>query len=255
MIFKSANGDYITIKEYLERNKSGKTPQKIYYAPGEDTQVSFLNMMKAQGIEVIFANPIIDSHIFQHLEMKNPEVTFVRIDSEINESLVDKERKEIADASNQTDSEKLKEIFDKILNENVEASFSKDSYGKFIKKYPQAVNILAPYLRTKDDFTYVKPYEITPEAREKLGKDAFEEILNNMYLTVKTEVKHLKAKDIPAMIVFNEFMRRFQEMNYLSQSKDNDMLKNHTIVVNPQNETIKKILKFYREGKTEKAEL
>ena len=255
MIFKSANGDYVTIKEYLERNKSEKTPQKVYYAPGEDTQVSFLNMMKAQGIEVIFANPIIDSHIFQHLEMKNPDVTFVRIDSEINENLVDKDKKEIADASNRTESEKLKEIFDKILNENVEASFSKESYGKFIKKYPQAVNVLAPYIRTKDDFTYVKPYEIPLEIREKLGKDAFNEILNNMYLTVKTEVKHLKAKDIPAMVVFNEFMRRFQEMNYLSQSKDNEILKNHTVIVNPQNETIKKILKFYEEGKTEKAEL
>ena len=255
LIFKSSNDDFVTIKEYLERNKSDAKPQKIYYAAGEDTQVSFLNLMKAQGIEVIFTNPIIDSHIFQHLEMKNPDVTFVRIDSEINENLVDKDKKEIADASNRTESEKLKEIFDKILNENVEASFSKESYGKFIKKYPQAVNVLAPYIRTKDDFTYVKPYEIPLEIREKLGKDAFNEILNNMYLTVKTEVKHLKAKDIPAMVVFNEFMRRFQEMNYLSQSKDNEILKNHTVIVNPQNETIKKILKFYEEGKTEKAEL
>ncbi len=255
IIFKTTQDDYVTIKEYGERNKSKDKPQKVFYAQSEDTQVTYLNLMKEQGIEVIYSHPIIDSHIFQHLEMKDRDVTFVRIDSEINDNLIDKDKTEIVDASNRTNSEKLKEIFDKTLNENIEANFNKDDYAKFIKQHPETINTLAPYVRTKDDFTYIKPYDIPFNIREKLGKDVFSEILGKVYLSVTSEMKFLKTKSIPAMVVFNEFMRRFQEMNYLSQPKESDMLQNHTVIVNPENETIKKVLKFHEDGKLEEAKL
>jgi molecular chaperone HtpG len=44
-------------------------------------------------------------------------------------------------------------------------------------------------------------------------------------------------------------------MNYLQQSTDFDMLKNHTLIINPENETIKNILKLAEKGKQDKAEL
>jgi molecular chaperone HtpG len=255
VIFKSSQEDFVTVKEYQERNKSKDKPQKIYYAQSEDTQVSYLKLMKEQGIEVIFSSSFLDNHLFQDLEMKNRDITFIRIDSEINENLIDKDKKEVVDAANKTISDRIQEIFNSTLNEKIEASFSKDSYGEFIKKYPEAVSILAPFIRTQDDFTYIKSYEITPSAREKLGEDVYAEILKNTYFDIKTEIKHLKSKNIPAMIVFNEFTRRFQEMNYLHQSSDFDMLKNHTLIVNPENETIKSILKLAEKGKKDKVEL
>ncbi len=255
VIFKSSQEDFVTVNEYQERNKSKDKPQKIYYAQSEDTQVSYLKLMKEQGIEVIFSSSILDNHLFQDMEMKNKDVTFIRIDSEINENLIDKDKKEVVDAANKTISDKIQEIFNSTLNEKIEASFSKDSYGEFIKKYPESVLILAPFIRTQDDFTYIKSYEITPSAREKLGEEAYAEILKNTYFEIKAETKHLKSKNIPAMIVFNEFTRRFQEMNFMQQSTDFDMLKNHTLIVNPENETIKSILKLAEKGKKDKVEL
>ncbi len=255
VIFKTTNDDFVTIKEYLERNKSKEKPQKIYYAQSEDTQVSYLNLMKEQGIEVIFSNSVLDNHLFQNLESKNSDINFVRIDSEINDNLVE-ESKEVVDSQNRTISDRIKEIFNKRLNDNIEASFNKDSYADFIKKYPEAVSALAPYSHTKDDITYIKPYEITPEAKNRIGEKAFKEIMDQANLTVTAEVKHLKSKDIPAMILFNEFMRRFQEMNYLSQpNKEMDMLKNHTIVVNNQNAIIKKIVKFADDNAQKKVDI
>jgi molecular chaperone HtpG len=50
-------------------------------------------------------------------------------------------------------------------------------------------------------------------------------------------------------------MRRFQEMNAMMTMGNNDMLKTHNIVVNPENETIKKILKLNDENEQEKVEL
>ena len=76
-----------------------------------------------------------------------------------------------------------------------------------------------------------------------------------MHLEVTTEAKYLKSKNIPAMVVFNEFMRRFQEMNYIIQKDSMDMLKNHTLIVNPDNKTIIKILDLYDKNEIDKAKL
>lgn len=254
VIFKTTNDDYITIEEYKKRNKSKEKSAKIYYAQSEDTQVSYLNMMKEQGIEVIFSNSALDNHLFQHLEMKGDNISFVRIDSEINDNLVEKS-KEVVDEENKTISEKIQEIFNKRLNDKIEASFNKDNYAKFIEKYPKAVKALDPFSRTKDDFTYIKPYEISAKAKDEIGAEAFSEIVENAHLEVKAEVKHLKSKDIPAMILFNEFMRRFQEMNMMQQGGNNEMLKNHTIIINNQNETIKNIVQYAENGKDKEVDL
>jgi molecular chaperone HtpG len=208
--------------------------------------------MKEQGIEVIYSDSMMDNHIFQQLETKLENISFVRVDSEINDKLVDSEQKEVVDEGNKTQSEKIKEIFDKTLNDNIEAAFNKDSYADFIKKHPDAVNTLSPYVRTENDFTYIRPYDIPPAVREKLGKEAFDSIMEKVNLTITTQVKHLKTKEIPAMLVFNEFMRRFQEMNSMYRQEQPDMLQNHSIIVNAANQTVKKIVKLYRDGKTEK---
>lgn len=250
LIFKTAEDDYVTIEEYLARNKSDDKPQKVYYAQSEDTQVSYLKLMKEQGVGIIYSKSVLDNHIFQHLEMKNNEVTFVRIDSEINDNLVNKDDKRSGD------SDTIERIFNKALNDNIEASFSKDDYAEFIKKYPKAATVLTPFTTTVDDNTKIKPYDITATAKEELGEEAFNEILQKAFIEIKTESKHLKTKNIPAMIVFNEFMRRFQEMNMINQPESGmDMLKNHTLIVNPENETIKKIVQLDKKGKTEQVNL
>ncbi len=254
VIFKSSQDDYVTIEEYKERNKKDEKPYKVYYASGKDLQVSYLKLMKEQGMEVIFSDSVIDNHLYQQFEMKEQEITFVRIDSEINDNLVNNDEAEVVDESNRTMSEKIKEIFDRNLNEKIEASFNKDAYAEYIKKNPDAATVLTPFIRTENEYTYVKPYDISPSVREKLGK-GFDEILEKAYLEVKTEVKNLKTETIPAMIVFNEFMRRFQEMNYLSQGKEADMLKNHTLVVNQTNPAVKKIVSYYDEGKYDEVKL
>ncbi|MCF7918739.1 MAG: molecular chaperone HtpG [Candidatus Cloacimonetes bacterium] len=243
LIFKSTNDSWVTIAEYLERNKTEEEQQKIYYASGNDLQVSYIQMMKEQGLEVIYSDSVIDGHVFQKLESDNDKLKFVRVDSEINDNLVEAEKAEIADAEGRTDSQKLKELFDSNLNQNVEASFSKDDYAKFIKDHPAAINLLASHIRTENDFTYLKPYELSSEVRKELG-DAWQELVNKAYLEVTTKVKHLKTPEIPAMIVFDEQMRRWQEMNSMMAGDGFDMLKHHTLVINAENETIQKILRL-----------
>lgn len=251
IIFKTTNDDYVTLDEYLERNKSEDKPQKIYYAADEDSQVSYVKMMKDQGIEVVYSESVLDSHLFQHLESKKENVSFVRVDSEVNDNLVNNDEAEVVDENGQTVTAKIKEIFTTNLNDEVKANFSKDDLKKFFKDHKHATELLNPYLESKDENSIIHPYQIPLNVRKELGDDVFAEIVNKAFTQITIDIKNLKSDEISAMVVFNEQMRRFQEMNYLASNSDFNMLANHTLMINKQNPTIQKIIKLNEQGKQE----
>ena len=246
VIFKTASGDYVTVEEYKTRNNSGDEKTKIWYAGSEDTLVSYLNLMKEQGIEVVFQNSPLDMHLYQRLESKLDKIEFLRIDSEMNDLMVNKDE----GTDNAELEDKLKNIFYKAMGQNVEASFSKDSYAEFIKKHPVAVTALAPYIVQQGEQSIVKPYELPLEVKKELGAEAMKEIHDHAFSELKIEVKSLKSSEIPAMIVFSEFMRRWHDMDMLNrQNNSADMLKYHSLVVNRENHVIKKIVELDSAGK------
>lgn len=249
VIFKSASGDYVTLEEYKARNKSEGDKTRIWYASGEDTQVSYLSLMKEQGIEVIYQTSPLDTHLYQQLESKLDKIEFIRVDSEINDLLVDQDKKELVDRDGRAGSDKLKEIFYRALGQKVEASFSKDSYAEFLKKHPNATTALNPYLKQEEDRTLIRPYEIPFDVREELGEETLKALFEHAYTPIKVEVKSLKSPEIPSMIVFNEFMRRWHDMSQIQRHSDSGMLKDHTLVVNRANPVINKILELDASGK------
>ncbi|HOH97447.1 MAG TPA: molecular chaperone HtpG [Candidatus Cloacimonadota bacterium] len=251
VIFKSASGDFLTVEEYKARNASSEEKTRIWYAAGEDTQVSYLNLMKEQGIEVVFQSSPLDTHLYQQLESKLEKIEFIRIDSEVNDILVDKD----SAASSGDTVFKLQSMFYKALGQSVEASFSKESYAEYLKKHPQAATILTPYLIQKDEQTIVKPLELPAKVREELGADALKAIQEHIYTELTVDVKSLKSKEIPAMIVFSEYMRRWHDMDMVSRmSGGADMLKYHTLVINPEHAVIQKLLALESAGKQEEVE-
>jgi len=244
----------VTIREYLDRNEQEGEEKKIYYASSNDLQVSYIEMMKQQGLEVIYSDSVIDNHVFQKLETSGEKIKFVRVDSEINDNLVESDKTEIVDSLGRTESERLCDIFDRALNTSVEASFSKDDYGKFIKEHPEALEVLASHIRNEEDFTYVRIFDLNPLELKQLGK-SWDELRKKAYLEVTTKVKHLKSDSIPAMIVFDEQMRRMQEMNSMFAGEGFDMLRHHTLVINAENETVKKVLELQEKNENEKVDL
>jgi len=245
-IFKSAGGDYLTVEEYKNRNAASEENTKIWYAASEDTQVSYLNLMKEQGLEVIYQTSPLDIHLFQRLESKLDKVEFVRIDSEVNDTLLSPEEAAISSL----EQERLKKLFYKALGQKPEASFSKESFKEFLKKHPKASTVLSPYLIQKDEQTLIDILELPPDVTGELGKEVMDELQNHAYTDVKVELKNLKTKEIPGIIVFSEFMRRWHDMDMISKMGGAaDMLKNHSLVVNTENEVIQKILKLDAEGK------
>ena len=252
-IFKSASGDYLTVEEYKLRNAASSKDEttKIWYAASEDTQVSYLNLMKEQGIEVIYQTSPLDIHLYQRLEGKLEKVEFIRVDSEVNDLLVNQENSSISEA----DREHLKKLFYNALGQKVEASFSGESLKEFFKKYPEAATLLTNYQIQQDEQTLINLLDLPADVVEKLGTKAMEELQNQAYTELKVEVKNLKTKEIPGIIVFSEFMRRWHDMDMVSRMGGaGDMLKNHSLVVNTENEVIQKILEMDKAGKKEEVD-
>lgn len=110
VVFKSTRGDHVTIEEYLVRNP--QLEKKVYYTSDEIGQAHYLELFKQQNIEVLSLNTLIDTHFIQFIEYKNHGVKFARIDSDISESLVDKEKASIVDPkTNKTSDELIADIF------------------------------------------------------------------------------------------------------------------------------------------------
>lgn len=250
-IFKSASGDYLTVEEYKTRNSAqNEDKTRIWYAASEDTQVSYLNLMKEQGIEVIYQNSPLDIHLYQRLESKLDKTEFIRVDSEINDLLVNKDEEQLSIS----DKSQARKTFYRALKQKVEASFSEESLKEFFKKHPKAAPELAPYQIQADKQTTIDLLSLPSDVEEKLGAEAMKALNEHVYTEITVEAKSLKSKDIPAMIVFSEFMRRWHDMDMLNRMGSSDMLGHHSLVINTENPIIHKIVELDKAGEMEKAE-
>ncbi len=109
---------YTTLKEYLERNKE-KQENRVIYCSEPGTQNTYVELYKNQGLEVLFLDSFIDTNYFiPFLEREYSEVKFARVDSELDDTLVEDDKaQEIVDpTTNKTRSELIKELFEKAIN-------------------------------------------------------------------------------------------------------------------------------------------
>jgi molecular chaperone HtpG len=108
---------YTTLKEYLERNKE-RHENRVFYSTDEASQATYIELHKNQGLEVLFMDSFIDTHFINFLEREYNDVKFTRVDSDLDNTLLDKDKaQEIVDPkTNKTRSESIKELFEKSLN-------------------------------------------------------------------------------------------------------------------------------------------
>ena len=144
----TSNPAYITLKEYLERNK-GSHENRVFYCTDEATQATYVELHKKQGLEVLFMDSFIDTHFITFLEREYPDVKFSRVDADLDKTLFDQDKAgEIVDPkTNKTRSELVKELFEKALNKpklniRTEALKSDDPQGT-----PPAMVLLPEVLR------------------------------------------------------------------------------------------------------------
>jgi molecular chaperone HtpG len=117
-LLKNTTDEYFTIEDYKEKVKVAQTDKHdrvvMIYANDASAQSTFIKAAQDKGYDVLIFDQIIDNHFMQHLETKEEKVTFVRVDSDIVDNLVqtDESRESVM---SQKDQDKVKTLFESVL--------------------------------------------------------------------------------------------------------------------------------------------
>lgn len=95
-LLKNTDDEFHTIEEYKEKVKDAQTDKHdrliFLYTNNAQAHDSYIQSAKNRGYDVLeMDNPAIDSHFVQHLEHKVGGITFVRVDSDTADNLVQKD--------------------------------------------------------------------------------------------------------------------------------------------------------------------
>ncbi len=141
ILYKNLDGKYLTLKDCIEANKkeepakeeeeditvedaaeegeatakddeAEKEPEKttVFYVTDEVQQSQYINMFREEGQDAVLLKHNIDSAFISHVEQKNQEVKFQRIDADLTENFKD------AEAADEESAKALTELFRKNLN-------------------------------------------------------------------------------------------------------------------------------------------
>ncbi len=108
IIFKNMDDKYITLPDYLEAAKD-KHENQVFYITDPIAQSQYMNMFRDQEMDAIYLTDQIDSTFITHLEQRNPDVRFMRIDSDLTDNF----KEELDEEEEKKLTEKLAEIFKK----------------------------------------------------------------------------------------------------------------------------------------------
>lgn len=117
LLFKNTEGAYKSIEEYrdfIKEKQSDKNNKLVHlYTTDAEAQHAYIESAKKQGYDVLVLDSPLTSHFVQQLEMKLENVSFVRVDADTIDKLIEKEN---AIESHLTEDEKnaLTPVFEKI---------------------------------------------------------------------------------------------------------------------------------------------
>jgi molecular chaperone HtpG len=118
VLYPTVDDKYYTLaelKEALTVNQTDKNGKLVVlYTSNKDTQHGYVEIAKEKGYEVLFLDSPIVSHLIQKLEGDNENLTFVRVDSDHIDKLIQKEETQISKLS-EDEATKLKSVVEEIV--------------------------------------------------------------------------------------------------------------------------------------------
>ena len=111
ILFKNLEGKYVTLPEYLEAGKE-KHENQVFYVTNEQEQSQYINLFKAEGMDAVLLTHNIDTPFITHLESRNNDVKFLRIDADLSDNF----KEETSEEELKETTETLTELFKKVLN-------------------------------------------------------------------------------------------------------------------------------------------
>ena len=113
-LFKNTEGKYFTYEEYenlIKANQTDKDNKVVFlYATDVKEQYTYIETVKGKGYDVLLMDGQLDTHFINHLEQKNSDHRFVRVDSDVIDKLISKEETKEVSLSHE-EQEELRAVF------------------------------------------------------------------------------------------------------------------------------------------------
>ncbi len=120
-LLKNVDGQYFTIEAYKEKVKSAQTDKhdKIIFLYTNQPEIhdAYVQACRKKEYDVLLLDHVIDTHLIQQLEYKLGNVTFVRVDSDTTDNLIQKDEKQESVLS-ESESESVKSAFEAVAENN-----------------------------------------------------------------------------------------------------------------------------------------
>lgn len=111
-LFKTLDGKYVTIQEYLDAVVE-KHENKIFYVSDAVQQAQYIKLFKDHALDAVMLTHSIDAPFISLLESKKENLTFSRIDADLNEHLKGEEH--LSEDDKKAALDKLQEMFKNAL--------------------------------------------------------------------------------------------------------------------------------------------
>ncbi|MDP2160530.1 MAG: molecular chaperone HtpG, partial [Flavobacterium sp.] len=118
VLYPTVDEKYYTLAELKEKITANQTDKNgklvVLYASNKEAQHGYIDIAKEKGYEVLLLDSPIVSHLIQKLEADNENLTFVRVDSDHIDKLIQKEDTQISKLSEE-ESTKLKTVLEELV--------------------------------------------------------------------------------------------------------------------------------------------
>ena len=102
ILFKNIDHKYLTLKDCLEENKE-RFENRIFYVTDEKEQSQYIRMFREQEIDAVILPHAIDAPFISHLEQKNKDLKFSRIDADLNDAFRESKEEDSEEAKKQNE--------------------------------------------------------------------------------------------------------------------------------------------------------
>lgn len=143
-MLKTTSGKYFTFEEFenhVKPNQTDKDKKLVYlYTNNVTEQHAYIDAAVNRGYEVLIMDTMLDPHYINHLESKLKDISFVRVDADTIDKIINKEENTIS---------KLTEDQQKELRPVIEETVNKE---QFMIQFENLSEKDAPMLITRPEF-------------------------------------------------------------------------------------------------------
>jgi len=213
-LLENVKGEHFGIDEYIEKVKPLQTDKYdkvvLLYAQNKDAQTGYIKAAQDKGYDVLLMEQVIDNHWMQHLEYKMDKITFVRVDSDIVDNLVQKDESAESVLS-EKDQEKVKGFFEEVLGDQ----------KNFIQLKAMSPNV-HPVVITKPEFMRrMKEMQALQGMQFGDFPDSFNVVINTNHPLIAEKMLNMRspekkqkfAKYLYDLARLNQHMLTGEEMN------------------------------------------